>query len=62
MRKVRFTQQNFHDKITQILEDFPRLDVCPPDTATDILQCHLIISSCYHCVELNRKSTHSMLI
>jgi GTP1/Obg family GTP-binding protein len=27
MRKVKFTQQNIHDKISQILEDFPRLDV-----------------------------------
>ena len=27
MRKVKYTQQNFHDKLTQILEDFPMLDV-----------------------------------
>ena len=27
MRKVKYTQQNFHDKITQILDDFPKLEV-----------------------------------
>lgn len=27
MRKVKFTQQTLHDKLTQILTDFPVLDV-----------------------------------
>lgn len=27
MRKVKFTQQNYHDRLTQILADFPKLDV-----------------------------------
>jgi len=27
MRKVKFTQSTFHDKLTQILEDFPKIDV-----------------------------------
>jgi len=27
MKKVKYTQQTFHDRITQILEDFPVLDV-----------------------------------
>lgn len=30
MRKVRFTQQNFHDKLTAILDGFPRLDDIHP--------------------------------
>jgi len=30
MRKVKFTQQNFHDKLGQILEDFPKLDDIHP--------------------------------
>lgn len=30
MRKVKFTQQNFHDKLTLILEGFPRLDNIHP--------------------------------
>jgi len=30
MRKVKFTQQNFHDKLTRILEGFPRLDDIHP--------------------------------
>jgi nucleolar GTP-binding protein len=28
MRKVKFTQQNYHDRLTQILDEFPKLDVC----------------------------------
>lgn len=27
MKKVKFTQQNYHDRLTQILEEFPILDV-----------------------------------
>lgn len=27
MRKVKFAQQTYHDKLTQVLEDFPRMDV-----------------------------------
>lgn len=27
MRKVKYTQQNYHDRLTQIITDFPKLDV-----------------------------------
>lgn len=27
MRKVKFAQQSFHDKLSQILTDFPKLEV-----------------------------------
>lgn len=27
MRKVKFTQQSFHDKIKLILDDFPKIEV-----------------------------------
>ena len=27
MRKVKYTQQTFHDKLSKVLEDFPILDV-----------------------------------
>eukprot|EP01135_Chromosphaera_perkinsii_P004713 Nk52_evm24s294 gene=Nk52_evmTU24s294 len=30
MRKVKFTQQNYHDKLTQIITDFPKLDDIHP--------------------------------
>uniref|UniRef100_A0AAX7T9W4 GTP-binding protein 4 n=1 Tax=Astatotilapia calliptera TaxID=8154 RepID=A0AAX7T9W4_ASTCA len=30
MRKVKFTQQNYHDRLTQILADFPKLDDIHP--------------------------------
>ncbi|PRW33236.1 nucleolar GTP-binding isoform A [Chlorella sorokiniana] len=30
MRKVKFTQQNWHDKLTQILDDFPKVDDVHP--------------------------------
>ncbi|CAB0019835.1 unnamed protein product, partial [Nesidiocoris tenuis] len=26
MRKIRFTQQNFHDRLSQIIQEFPKLD------------------------------------
>ncbi|KAG8138790.1 putative Nucleolar GTP-binding protein, partial [Naja naja] len=30
MRKVKYTQQNYHDRLTQIIMDFPKLDERPP--------------------------------
>lgn len=30
MRKVKFTQQNFHDRLSQIIQDFPKLDDVHP--------------------------------
>ncbi len=30
MRKVKFTQQNYHDRLTKILDDFPRLEDIHP--------------------------------
>ena len=27
MRKVKFTQQNFHDKLSKIIEEFPKIEV-----------------------------------
>ena len=30
MRKVRFTQQNIHDRLTQIIQEFPKLDDIHP--------------------------------
>jgi len=30
MRKCKFAQQTFRDKLSQILADFPKLDVRPP--------------------------------
>ncbi|KAL6552878.1 hypothetical protein OROHE_008242 [Orobanche hederae] len=30
MRKVKFTQQNFQDKLSTIIDEFPRLDSIHP--------------------------------
>jgi len=30
MRKIKYTQQNYHDKLSQILQDFPRLEDVHP--------------------------------
>lgn len=30
VRKVKYTQQNFHDRLTQIIQDFPKLDDVHP--------------------------------
>lgn len=27
MRKIKYTQSNFHDRLTQIIQEFPKLDV-----------------------------------
>lgn len=27
LRKIKFTQQTLHDKLTQIIDEFPKLDV-----------------------------------
>lgn len=27
MRKIKFTQQNFHDRLSTIIQEFPKLDV-----------------------------------
>jgi len=34
MRKVKYTQQSYHDKTTTIIEDFPRLEEIHPSTET----------------------------
>lgn len=36
MRKVKFTQQNYHDRLSQILTDFPKLDVSVTDFKTNL--------------------------
>ena len=30
MRKIKFTQANFHERLSQIIQDFPKLDVGAP--------------------------------
>lgn len=38
MRKVKFTQQNFHDKLSKIIEEFPKIEVidCNKDLTTTL--------------------------
>lgn len=38
LRKVKFTQQNFHDKLDQILSDFPKIEVTI--RRTHVFFCH----------------------
>ena len=58
MRKVKYTQQNFHDKLTQILDDFPKLEVRNKISVV-ILQFHL--NSC-RCTETCLSSMDSYLV
>jgi len=30
LRKIKYTQQNYHDKLTQIITDFPRMEDIHP--------------------------------
>lgn len=39
MRKVKFTQQNWHDKLTQILDDFPKVGAVRAARASRLLGC-----------------------
>jgi len=59
MRKVKFTQQSFHDKITQLLEDFPRLDDIHPFYA-DLI--NILYSRDHYKLALGQISTAKNLI
>lgn len=46
MRKVKFTQQNFHDKLATILSEFPKIEVSfVSNISLDILYCSSFFSS-----------------
>lgn len=45
MRKVKFTQQNYHDRLTQILTDFPKLDVRDFPKSLFFIKCDCVFGS-----------------
>lgn len=47
MRKVKFTQQNYHDRLTQILTDFPKLDVSQDAPKFSVSFCVTPITDCF---------------
>lgn len=55
MRKVKFTQQNWHDKLTQILDDFPKVDDVHPFYA-DLMN---VLYDKVCCRSLNRIVRHA---
>ncbi|KAB7507738.1 Nucleolar GTP-binding protein 1 [Armadillidium nasatum] len=55
MRKVKFTQQNFRDRINQILTDFPKLEV-----SSDYVKLLKYADSLYRCKQLKRASLGRM--
>ncbi|KAM9636005.1 LOW QUALITY PROTEIN: GTP-binding protein 4-like [Trichechus inunguis] len=55
MRKVKFTQQNYHDRLSQILADFPKLDV-----AKDYVRLMKYGDSLYRCKQLKRAALGRM--
>ena len=59
MRKVKFTQQLIHDKLTQILEDFPRFDDLHPFYA-DLL--NVLYDRAHYKVALGQLSTARTLV
>jgi len=39
-RKVRYTQQNFNERLSMIIQEFPKLDVCIILNNNNILSCN----------------------
>lgn len=59
MRKVKYTQQNFHEKIAAIIEEFPRLDDIHPFYG-DLL--HVLYNKDHYKLALGQLNTASNLI
>ncbi|KAJ3674876.1 hypothetical protein LUZ60_005492 [Juncus effusus] len=59
MRKVRYTQQNYHDKLTLIIEEFPRLDEIHP-FYSDLL--HVLYNKDHYKLALGQVNTARNLI
>ncbi|CAA0806867.1 Nucleolar GTP-binding protein 1 [Striga hermonthica] len=58
-RKVKFAQQNFHDKLSTIIDDFPRLDSIHPFYA-DLL--HVLYNKDHYKLALGQVNTARKLI
>jgi len=59
MRKVKFTQDNYHEKLTQILDEFPRLDDVHPFYA-DLI--NVLYSRDHYKLALGQLSTAKTLV
>ncbi|KAF3779179.1 Nucleolar GTP-binding protein 1 [Nymphaea thermarum] len=59
MRKVKFTQTTFHDKLSTIIDDFPRLDDIHP-FCSDLL--HVIYNKDHYKLALAQVNTARSLI
>ncbi|KAJ3687577.1 hypothetical protein LUZ61_017241 [Rhynchospora tenuis] len=59
MRKVRFTQQNFHDKLSAIVDEFPRLEGIHP-FYSDLL--HVLYNKDHYKLALGQVNTARNLI
>lgn len=59
MRKVKFTQQNFHEKLSKIIEEFPRLDDIHPFYG-DLL--HVLYNKDHYKLALGQVNTARNLI
>ncbi|KPP69058.1 hypothetical protein Z043_112212 [Scleropages formosus] len=65
MRKVKFTQQNYHDRLSQILMDFPKLDIniaknLIDNVAKDYVRLMKYGDSLYRCKQLKRAALGRM--
>jgi len=59
MRKIKFTQTNYHEKVTQILDEFPRLDDIHPFYA-DLI--NVLYSRDHYKLALGQLSTARSLV
>lgn len=52
MRKVKYTQQNFHDRLSRIIQEFPKLDVSgSSDLETHMNNSNVVLPCVYSTVE-----------
>uniref|UniRef100_A0A8B9ZRF7 Nucleolar GTP-binding protein 1 n=1 Tax=Anas zonorhyncha TaxID=75864 RepID=A0A8B9ZRF7_9AVES len=58
MRKVKYTQQNYHDRLTQILTDFPKLDL----QLHPCVQWDLFMDSCTCCSPIYLPAVFPLII
>lgn len=51
MRKVKYTQQNFHDRLSRIIQEFPKLDVSESNDIETTISTNVVPSRMYSEIE-----------
>lgn len=51
MRKVKYTQQNFHDRLSRIIQEFPKLDVSESNDLDTLVTINVVPPRMYSEIE-----------